>query len=106
MKPSRSFASDNNAGVHPEVLRALATVNEGHVVGYGDDPYTASAVREFKRHFGDDIAVFFVFNGTGANCLSLKALTNSYDAVICAEGAHIHVVEGGAPEKRTGCKLV
>ena len=106
MKPSRSFASDNNAGVHPEVLKALAAVNEGHVVGYGDDPYTASAVRQFKRLFGDDVEVFFVFNGTAANCLSLKALTNSYDAVICAEGAHIYVDECGAPEKLTGCKLI
>src|SRR5690242_5879809 len=106
MKASRSFASDNNAGVHPEVLKALSTVNQGHVVGYGDDPYTDSAVWEFKRQFGDDIEVFFVFNGTAANCLSLKALTNSYDAVICAEGAHINVDECGAPEKFTGCKLI
>ena len=106
MKASRSFASDNNAGVHPEVLKALSAVNQGHVVGYGDDPYTDSAVREFKQQFGDEIEVFFVFNGTAANCLSLKALTNSYDAVICAEGAHINVDECGAPEKFTGCKLI
>jgi threonine aldolase len=106
MRPSRSFASDNNAGVHPEVLKALAAANQGHVVGYGDDPYTASAVRLFKRHFGNDIEVFFVFNGTAANCLGLKALTNSYHAVICAEAAHIYVDECGAPEKFTGCKLV
>ena len=106
MKPSRSFASDNNAGVHPQVLRELARVNQGHVVGYGDDPYTTSAVRQFKRHFGDKTEVFFVFNGTGANCLALKALTNSYHAVICPEGAHINVDECGAPEKFTGCKLV
>jgi threonine aldolase len=106
MKPSRSFASDNNAGVHPEVLRAFSEINEGHVIGYGDDPYTESAVREFKRHFGKDIEVFFVFNGTAANCLSLKALTNSYEAVICAAAAHIYVDECGAPEKFTGCKLL
>src|SRR5258708_3895629 len=72
MKPSRSFASDNNAGVHPEVLKAIAVANQGHVVGYGDDPYTESAARRFKRYFGDDIAVFFVFNGTAANCLGLN----------------------------------
>jgi threonine aldolase len=106
MKPSRSFASDNNAGVHPEVLKAIAAANQGHVVGYGDDPYTESAMRLFKRCFGDDIEVFFVFNGTAANCLGLKALTNSYHAVICAEAAHIYVDECGAPEKFTGCKLV
>ena len=106
MKPARSFASDNNAGVHPEVLKALSAVNQGHTVGYGDDPYTDSAVRQFQRHFGTDVGVFFVFNGTAANCLGLKALTKSYDAVICAEGAHINVDECGAPEKFTGCKLI
>jgi threonine aldolase len=106
MKPSRNFASDNNAGVHPEVIKAISAVNHGHVVGYGDDPYTDSAVRQFKRHFGDDIEVFFVFNGTAANCLSLKSLTESYHAIICGEAAHIYVDECGAPEKFTGCKLI
>jgi threonine aldolase len=106
MKPSRSFASDNNAGVHPAVLKALSAVNAGHVVGYGDDPHTGSAIRLFRRHFGDDVEVFFVFNGTAANCRSLKALTKTYEAVICAEGAHIYVDECGAPEKLTGCKLL
>jgi threonine aldolase len=105
MIPSRSFASDNNAGIHPEILEAIAAANKGHTVGYGDDPYTESAVRKFKEHFGSDVEVFFVFNGTAANCLSLKALTESYHAVICAEGAHINVDECGAPEKFTGCKL-
>src|SRR6266496_980020 len=106
MKASRNFASDNNSGVHPDVLKALVAVNQGHVVGYGDDPYTATAVQKFKRHFGEDAEVFIVFNGTAANCLSLKALSNSYNAVICAEGAHIDVDECGAPEKLTGCKLI
>jgi threonine aldolase len=106
MKPSRSFASDNNAGVHPEILAAIAEANQGHTVGYGDDRYTEAAVRTFKRHFGQDIEVFLVFNGTAANCLSLKALTNSYHAVICSEAAHIYSDECGAPEKFTGCKLL
>ena len=106
MKPSRSFASDNNAGIHPKVLKAIAAANHGHVVAYGDDPYTEAAVRQFQRHFGKDVAVFFVFNGTAANCLSLKALTNSFEAVICPEAAHIYVDECGAPEKFTGSKLI
>ena len=106
MKPTRSFASDNNAGAHPDILKAISAANQGHVVGYGDDAYTHSAQALFKKQLGDDIEVFFVFNGTAANCLSLKALTNSYQAVICAEGAHIYVDECGAPEKFTGCKLV
>ncbi len=106
MKPVRSFASDNNAGIHPQVLKAIAAANHGHTVGYGDDPYTDSAIEKFKTHFGPGIEVFFVFNGTAANCLGLKALTNAYHSVICADAAHIYVDECGAPEKFTGCKLV
>jgi threonine aldolase len=106
MKPARSFASDNNAGIHPKVLRAIARANTGHAVGYGDDPYTQAAVGKFKQHFGPDVEVFIVFNGTAANCLSLKALTESYNAVICSDVAHIHTDECGAPEKFTGCKLI
>ncbi len=106
MKPARSFASDNNAGVHPEVLKAISAVNHGHTVGYGYDSYTESVVRKFKQQFGADIDVFFVFNGTAANCLGLKALTNTYHAVICADSAHIYTDECGAPEKFTGCKLL
>ena len=106
MKPSSSFASDNNAGVHPEILEAISRANQGHVVGYGADPYTASAVAKFREHFGSDAEVFFVFNGTGANVLSLQALTRSYQAVICSSAAHIYCDECGAPEKFTGCKLI
>ncbi|MGA7379922.1 MAG: low specificity L-threonine aldolase [Terriglobales bacterium] len=106
MKPARSFASDNNAGIHPKVLQAIARANVGHAVGYGDDQHTQAAVSKFKQHFGADAEVFIVFNGTAANCLSLKALTESYHAVICTDVAHIHTDECGAPEKFTGCKLV
>jgi len=106
MKPSRSFASDNNAGVHPEVLEAIRHANQGHAVGYGDDPYTESAVGRFREQFGADVAVFFVFNGTAANVLSLQALTRPFHAVLCSEMSHIYTDECGAPEKLTGCKLV
>jgi len=106
MKPARSFASDNNAGFHPKVLQAISSVNHGHVVGYGDDPYTAAAVRKFKQRFGSDIDVFIVFNGTAANTLGLKAMTESYQAVICSDAAHIYTDECGAPEKFAGCKLL
>ncbi len=105
-QPIRGFASDNNAGVHPEILEAIARVNQGHVVAYGDDPYTRSAVKKFEEHFGPDIAVFFTFNGTGANVLSLQALTRSFHSVLCSDYAHIYTDECGAPEKHTGCKLL
>jgi len=106
MKLVRSFASDNNAGIHAEVLRAIAAANRGHVVGYGDDSFTRSTLRKFERHLGPGIAVFPVFNGTAANVLSLAALTRPFHAVICGEGAHLDVDECGAPEKFTGCKLI
>jgi threonine aldolase len=106
MKPVRSFASDNNAGIHPEVLKAISTANHGHAVGYGDDSFTNSALQKFKQHFGEDAEVFIVFNGTAANCLSLRALTESFHAVICTAVAHIYTDECGAPEKFTGCKLI
>jgi len=103
---SRSFASDNNAGVHPEVLEAIARANQGHVVAYGDDPFTRSAVAKFEEHFGDGIEVFFTFNGTGANVLGLQAMNRPYHAVLCSDYAHIYTDECGAPEKHTGCKLI
>jgi threonine aldolase len=105
-KPSRSFASDNNSGVHPEILKAISAANDGHVVAYGDDMYTERAVALFRKHFGKQVEVFFVFGGTGANVLGLKAATEPYHAVVCAETAHINVDECGAPEKFTGCKLL
>jgi len=106
LKPSRSFASDNNAGVHPEILAAISAANMGHVVGYGDDPFTREATETFKRHFGASVEVHFVFGGTAANVIGLQAATRPYNAVICTEMAHINTDECGAPEKFTGCKLL
>jgi threonine aldolase len=102
----RSFASDNNAGVHPEIIDAIRNANDGHVIAYGGDPITARAMELFQKHFGSDIAVYFVFGGTGANVLGLKAITQSHHAIFCADSAHVHVDECGAPEKFTGCKLI
>ena len=102
----RSFASDNNAGIHAEVIAAIAAANDGHVIAYGNDPYTARAVKLFQKHFGRDTAIYFVYGGTGANVLGLKAITKPYEAIICAETAHINVDECGAPEHFTGCKLL
>jgi threonine aldolase len=102
----RGFASDNNAGVHPDILTAISAVNNGHVVAYGDDPYTERALSKMKQLFGEDTGIFFVFNGTAANVLGLSSVTQPYHAVICPDTAHIHVDECGAPEKYTGCKLL
>jgi threonine aldolase len=101
----KSFASDNNAGTHPEILKAITECNEGHVIGYGDDPYTEEAVHNFKVRFGQDTDVYFVYGGTGANVLGLKTIADSYHSILCAETSHIYVDECSAPEKFTGCKL-
>lgn len=106
MKPSRSFASDNSSGVHPEILSAIVRVNSGHVPGYGEDPYTEEAIARFRAIFGPDTDVFFVFGGTGANVLGLAAALKPYEAVICTSVAHINLDECGAPEKFAGCKLL
>ncbi len=106
MHHPRGFASDNNAGIHPELLASIAAANIGHVHGYGDDPYTERAVAQFKRHFGADTAVFLVFNGTGANVLGLSALLRPWSAVICARSAHVNVDESSAPERFIGCRLI
>jgi threonine aldolase len=106
MTPRRDFASDNNAGVHPAVLAAVAEANAGHERAYGHDPYTERAEAEFRRHFGDAAKAWLVFNGTAANVLGLKAVTEPHNAVICVDGAHINVDECGAPERFTGCKLL
>ena len=102
----RGFASDNNAGVHPEILDAIARANQGHTVAYGDDAYTRSAVAKFEEHLGSGIEVFFTFNGTGANVLGLQAMTRPYHAILCSDYAHIYTDECGAPEKHIGCKLI
>jgi threonine aldolase len=105
-KDFRSFASDNAAGVHPEVLAALAEANLGHVTSYGADPYTARLAEVVKGHFGEGAEVFPVFNGTGANVLALQALLPPWGAVICTETAHVNTDENGAPERVAGTKLL
>ena len=105
-QPGRAFASDNWAGVHPEVLAAMAAANVGHVPSYGDDAYTHEAVSRIRRELGEDAEVFLVFSGTAANVLCLGSMVQPHQAVICAETAHVHVHECGAAEKHIGCKLL
>ena len=102
----RGFASDNYAGIHPEILTAIALANDGHQVSYGGDEYTAHLQEIFRAHFGERAEAFPVFNGTGANVVSLQALLPRWGAVVSAQTAHINVDEGGAPEKMGGIKLL
>lgn len=106
MSPPHDFASDNHAGVHPDVLAAIAAANSGHAASYGGDEWTARATGLFRKHFGGDARTYFVFNGSGANVACLDAVLYPHEAVICAETAHLHVDECGAPERIAGAKLL
>jgi threonine aldolase len=94
----RQFASDNYAGVCPEAWRAMEEANAGHQRSYGDDPWTGQAADLIRDVFETDCEVFFVFNGTAANSLSLASLCRSYHSILCTELAHIETDECGAPE--------
>ena len=104
-KNLRGFASDNYAGIHPAVLDAISEANAGHEIAYGEDSVTAHFDALVKDLFGPNAVGYPVFNGTGANVVALQAATQRWEAVICAESAHINVDEGGAPEKMAGLKL-
>ena len=104
-KDFRGFGSDNQAGVHPEVLAALTAANGGHQVGYGADAYTERLADLVRAHFGAAATAYPVFTGTGANVVALQAMTERWESVVCAESAHVNVDECGAPE-RAGLKLL
>ena len=102
---SRGFASDNFAGVHPQVLERLLDCNRGHAMAYGDDPLTAQAKAAFSALFGREVSTHFVFNGTAANNLSLMAFAKPYGAVVCSDIAHLVNDESTAPERFLGMRL-
>ncbi len=102
----RGFASDNNSGVHPAVMKELLRVNRGHVTGYGDDPFTQRATELLRRELGAAAEIFFVLTGTGANVLGLTGVMRSWNSVVTADTAHLETDECGAPEKFAGCKVL
>lgn len=101
----KGFASDNYAGVLPEVMQAIAAANEEHMTSYGADPISERTRKLFCEAFEADVDVYFVFNGTGANVLSLSSATQSFNSVICADTSHIYCDESSAPETFTGCRF-
>jgi threonine aldolase len=102
----RSFASDNNAPVAPEILRAIEAANTGDAIAYGDDAWTARAVETFRKHFGESTDVYFTFNGTGANVTALSALLRPWEAVVAPASAHLQTDECGALERFNGSKVI
>jgi threonine aldolase len=103
---AHTFASDNFAGVHPEVMEAIREANEGHAMAYGADPWTARSNELFKKVFGKSAESFIVFNGTAANVCTLKHLFSEWQAIICPFSAHIWTDECGAPQANSGCSLL
>jgi len=103
---TKSFGSDNHAGTHPAVMRAIIDANTGDAVAYGADGWTERATAELRRLSGADGEVYLVFNGSGANLLGLGLLLGRHEAVICAESAHINTDECGAAERILGTKLL
>ncbi len=102
----RSFGSDNNSGIHPRIVEAIAKANSGHSIAYGDDDWTREAHNIIKDMLENDAVVSeFVFNGTGANVIALQACVNSFHSILCASTAHIAVDECGAPGKFTSATL-
>lgn len=106
MDQRKSFGSDNHAGAHEAVVRALARANTADVPSYGADPWTGRAATALREAFGARGGVYFVFTGTAANVLGLSLLLRPYEGVICAESAHVNVDECGAPERILGSKLL
>jgi threonine aldolase len=94
----RQFASDNYAGICPEAFAATIEANHGHEVSYGNDTWTDKASNLIRDIFETRCEIFFVFNGTSANSLSLASLCQSYHSILCHELAHVEVAECGAPE--------
>ena len=101
----KSFASDNNSGIHPQIIQAIIDANQDHAVGYGDDEWTDKADSIFRRLFGEDVQPHYVFNGTGSNVIALQSMTHSFHSIICATTAHVYSDECGAPTKATAAVL-
>ncbi len=106
MAEHKSFGSDNHSGAHQAVVEAVIAANTGDATAYGEDEWTRRATAELRELFRTEGDVFFVFNGSAANVLGLSLLLRRYEAVICAESAHIHTDECGAAEQILGTKLL
>lgn len=109
----RGFGSDNHAEVHPDIFNSMLQANQGHAHSYGFDENTEAVEKKIKDLFGishsnnlASTSSYFVYNGTAANILALKACLESFNSVICSDIAHINVDECGGPEVYGGFKLI
>ena len=100
------FASDNTAGAHPRIMKAVLEANTGYCRPYGFDEWSEAAFAEFRKLFGRDAQIFFALSGTGGNVMSLRAMLRPWQGVICSSVAHVNTDESGAPEWVGGSKLL
>ncbi len=103
---NKAFMSDNTAPVDIRILKAIEDANHGFAKSYGNDEWTQKADTLIKKEFGDAAEFFPVLTGTGANVISLASVLSPFQAVVCAETAHINVDECGAPERFLGSKII
>ncbi|OED50171.1 threonine aldolase [Rhodobacteraceae bacterium (ex Bugula neritina AB1)] len=93
------FASDNSGPVSPQIMEALARVNQGYAMAYGTDPEMEAATAKIREIFeAPEAVVYLVATGTAANVLALSTLTQPWQTVFCAGPAHINMDECNAPE--------
>jgi threonine aldolase len=102
----RHFSSDNEAGIHPEILAAISAANAGHAPSYGRDRWTQALEERFCELFGPQTTAYPVFNGTAANVLCAAGVLASHQAIICAGTSHINLDECGAVERFAGCRVL
>ena len=102
----KMFSSDNNSGVHEDIMQAIINENKGHAIPYGKDMASSTAEKAISKLFNSEVDVYFVSTGTAANIIGIEGLTRPFQAVICADTGHINVDECGALEKFTGSKII
>ncbi len=103
--PLHSFASDNAAGVTPEVMAALEAANVGSALAYGDDDWTRAAERAVQDLLGRPVETLLCWGGTGANVVGLASLLAPHECVLTVDSAHIVVDECGAPVRFSGSSI-
>ncbi len=101
----KGFGSDNHSGIHPDILKKFIESNIEHQPSYGTDTYSEQAIEFFKNYFGKNCDVHFVYNGTAANVLCLRAALKDYESFLCSDVSHLNIDECGAPEFFSG-KLI
>ncbi len=100
-----NFKDDYSIGAHPDVLSAIADVNDGTMPAYGHDPVSDRAKSLIRAQLRSESDIYFVTGGTLANLVIIASALRPHEAVIAAETGHINIHETGAIEA-TGHKII